>query len=281
MKIRKISLVKEQTDMTAKIFTLVPVLAIIIAFANCSSFKQDNPMDTSGTSWHPPTISAMGDTTAWAGDNVRLHANASAENGSIKSFTWSFGNDSIVNTITGILTTIFSLPGVQTIFVKAFDNDSIPSTTDTIKITVKPKLAVSTMSISLGTDSTSATFAITNLGPGTIRWTITTDTNWLTVSPTSGSTSTSQSVIKVTANRNNLLPGNHSGTITVMAGSDSRVITVTLSKVVYNYTFLDSTDARMQVWINNVLCDTIFPCYLSGTLAIQADCSRAQGRMLV
>jgi uncharacterized protein YifN (PemK superfamily) len=59
------------------------------------------------------------------------------------------------------------------------------------------------------------------------------------------------------ANRNNLLSGNSTGTITVTAGSDSKVITVTISKAGYSYTFLNGTDASMQVWINNILYDTI------------------------
>ena len=43
-----------------------------------------------------------------------------------------------------------------------------------------------------------------------------------------------------------------------------------LQKAVYNYTFLDSTDARMQVWINNVLYDTV-PAQDSVTIPYSPD----------
>jgi Viral BACON domain len=231
MNISRLFFLKVVTQMLHKMAAFAPVLAGIIAFVNCSNFQQDNPMDTNGTDWHQPTISAMSDTTVWVGDVIQIHANGSAGKGSIKTYEWCYANGMTLTTAEGVLDTSFSAAGTQIISVKAIDNDGVPSEAATITVSVlnKPVLAVSTTAISLGSTLNSATFSITNAGGGTLQWTISSNTAWLTVLPQSGSTSTVGTVITVVANSNGLASGNYTGNITVTAGSASKVITVTMS----------------------------------------------------
>jgi len=78
-----------------------------------------------------------------------------------------------------------------------------------------PELSVSTTSLDFGSTDTEKTFNITNSGEGTLEWTLTSDQNWLSVSPTSGSTTTESETINVTVDRSNLSDGSYSGTITI------------------------------------------------------------------
>jgi Viral BACON domain len=231
MENHRIILAKKQTHAPGMIAVLVPVIATFLAIINCSSFQQNNPVDTNGTNWHPPTISATNDMTVWVGDMVQLHATGTATNGSIRGYKWSVNNGTAVGTTEGEYDATFSTAGLQTVSVVAVDNNGVPSEPATIAITVlnKPALAVSTTSISLGLSSNSATFSITNTGGGTLQWSISSDAAWLTVSPTSGSTSAVASIVTVTAQTTNLAAGSYTGNITVTSGSVSKVVTVTMS----------------------------------------------------
>ncbi|MBM3317974.1 MAG: SUMF1/EgtB/PvdO family nonheme iron enzyme [Candidatus Eisenbacteria bacterium] len=84
-----------------------------------------------------------------------------------------------------------------------------------------PVLALSPAQLDFGAVGTSLPFTITNTGTGTLTWEITDDQPWLSVTPTSGSTTTEADEITVTIDRTGLNPDDYSGTVTVTPGSGS------------------------------------------------------------
>jgi Fibronectin type III domain/Viral BACON domain len=76
------------------------------------------------------------------------------------------------------------------------------------------------------------TITITNTGGGTLDWTASETASWLTLSPTSGSTTTETDTLVVSVNTTGLLEGNYSGPITLASPgstSPSQQIPVTLT----------------------------------------------------
>src|SRR5207244_2860672 len=70
------------------------------------------------------------------------------------------------------------------------------------------------------------TVSLTNTG-GTLNWTVSDNASWLSVSPASGSIS---STLTAVVNTTGLAAGPHNGTITVSAtGSSSKTVAVTLT----------------------------------------------------
>ena len=98
-----------------------------------------------------------------------------------------------------------------------------------------PVLVVSPASLSFaasvgGTDPAPQTFGISNGGGGTLGWTATTNSTWLSVSPTSGS---GPATATATVTAGALAAGTYSGTITVAApGAQGTPQTVTVGLVV-------------------------------------------------
>ncbi|OQX83402.1 hypothetical protein B6D60_10535, partial [candidate division KSB1 bacterium 4484_87] len=93
-------------------------------------------------------------------------------------------------------------------------------------------LSVTPTTLDFGSSETIKIFAISNTGTGTLTWNITDDSNWLTVSPTSGNTSTETDQITVTVDRNNMASGAHSGVISIISNNGTKTVTVTASKEV-------------------------------------------------
>jgi formylglycine-generating enzyme required for sulfatase activity len=81
-----------------------------------------------------------------------------------------------------------------------------------------PILSVSTETLDFSDTLTSLTLGITNSGTGTLSWTVTDNQSWLTVDPTSGTTTTESDVIAATVDRSGLTPGGYTGTVTISAG---------------------------------------------------------------
>ena len=90
------------------------------------------------------------------------------------------------------------------------DDDESPTAPTTY-----PELSLSGTSLDFGSEDTEKTFSITNSGDGTLEWSITDDQDWLSVSPSSGSTTTESETITVTVDRSGLSDGSYSGTITI------------------------------------------------------------------
>jgi len=104
-----------------------------------------------------------------------------------------------------------------------------------------PALVVNPASLSFsaqqgGTNPPNQTFNITNGGTGTLNWSNTDNQTWLSVSPTSGTTTTETDPVTVSINIAGLTSGTHTGTITVTApgatGSPATVqVTLTITQV--------------------------------------------------
>jgi len=94
---------------------------------------------------------------------------------------------------------------------------------------VSPKLTVSPTSLSFGTTSTEKTFSIRNTGSGTLTWTISDDKSWISVSPTSGTTTTETENITVSVNRQGLSAGSYSGEVRVNSNAGNQTISVSVS----------------------------------------------------
>ena len=86
---------------------------------------------------------------------------------------------------------------------------------DTTEVAEEPVLVVTPESLEFGSAYTEQTFTITNGGTGTLTWTITDNATWLSISPTSGSTTTEDDQITVTVSRTGLVSGGYSGTVIV------------------------------------------------------------------
>ena len=92
-----------------------------------------------------------------------------------------------------------------------------------------PALSVTPISLSFGETESQKTFAVSNSGGATLTWSITNDQEWITVSPTSGTTTSESDQITVNINRGGLTPGSYSGMITVTSNGGSAFITTSMT----------------------------------------------------
>lgn len=118
------------------------------------------------------------------------------------------------------------------------DNESLP-----LKITadvenVSSKISLSTTTLNFGTEYTTLSFDIKNIGnAGDVNWNITgVDATWIKVSPMSGTTSMNKSsVVKVDIDRNKMNVGSNSTTIIVEADGESLCVTINAEKAPDRY----------------------------------------------
>jgi hypothetical protein len=125
-------------------------------------------------------------------------------------------------------------------------------------------LEVTPTILDFGSGSNYQTFNITNTGSGTLNWTITDDSDWITVDPVSGSTTTESDQITVTADRSLLSKGSYNGTITVNVNgkSISVLVYITVEEgavLSIDPTFLDfgSIDTHKKFFISNTGSGTL------------------------
>ncbi len=187
-----------------------------------------------------PAVSAGGDlSTALPDASVDLDGTVSDDGlpnppGAVTA-TWSkvsgpgtvtFGSTSSVDT-----TADFSAEGTYVLRLSVTDGDL--SASDELTVTVSapppPALEVSTGSLNFGSSSTSLTFTVRNAGSGTLSYAISDNASWLSVSPTSGSSTGEADTITVSADRSGLADGSHNATITINPDTGAnQTIAVTL-----------------------------------------------------
>src|SRR5207249_9682556 len=92
-----------------------------------------------------------------------------------------------------------------------------PPSTTPIPIIGLTTLPFSFMMMEGAVTSTSQTFAITNTGQGTLNWTASASASWLSISPTSGATTTQPDVITVTVNPTGLTSNVYTAPVTISA----------------------------------------------------------------
>jgi len=114
--------------------------------------------------------------------------------------------------------TINSNGGSQTVQV-AMD---VPAPTPT------PHLSRSPSSLDFETSSTSKTFTVWNSGGGTLNYTINDSKNWISVSPTSGSSTGEHDTITVSVNRSGLSEGHYTGTVTINSNGGSQTVQIAM-----------------------------------------------------
>ncbi len=90
----------------------------------------------------------------------------------------------------------------------------------TVSFTVpdEPLLSISPMSLDFGISMTSLSFDVANAGSGNLTWSVTDNQEWITTSPSSG---TNYGTVNVTVSRDGLSPGNYSGAVIVVAGTQA------------------------------------------------------------
>ena len=91
------------------------------------------------------------------------------------------------------------------------------STTPPPTIGLYPTLPVSFTMFEGATNSGSVTFKITNTGQGTLNWTASASSSWMSISPASGATTTQTDVITVSANPTGLTSNIYTAPLTISA----------------------------------------------------------------
>ena len=140
----------------------------------------------------------------------------------------------------GTTCTIYGLDDLTTyhFVVRAYNangesGDSLPATyTPPSSPTISLDPASLSNSCTEGTDAPSQTFEVSNSGGGTLSYSISDNRNWLSVSPSSGTSTSEQDTITVNYNTSGLTPGTRNATITISdpnADNDPQTISVSLA----------------------------------------------------
>jgi len=152
--------------------------------------------------------------------------------------TPSSGSDS--GTVTVSVNTTGLTSGVYTGTVTVTDaNASNSPQTVTVTVTVlecdPPEIALSRTQFNYGASgavvTSPQTFLISNSGSGALNWTVSSSTNWLTCTPSTG-TNSGVVTVSINANRYGLPVGNYTGYITVSdpnAANSPRTVTIKLN----------------------------------------------------
>lgn len=93
-----------------------------------------------------------------------------------------------------------------------------------------PILGVSVTSLDFGANLTSLPVAITNTGEGTLDWSVSENSDWISVNPLNGSTTTQTSNIIITVDRSVLSPGTYSQVVTLISNGGNATITINITK---------------------------------------------------
>jgi hypothetical protein len=177
------------------------------------------------------------------------------------------GNGAVtVSATTGILTA-GSYNGNITLSATGATSRTVPVT---FTVTAAPKISLNPSSLTYAAARGAAnpanqTVSLTNTG-GTLSWTVSDSASWLSVSPASGSSS---STLTTAVNTSGLAAGTYNGTITVSAtGSSSKTVGVTLT------VSAPTTSSATLTWTPNTDAD------LAGYKIYRATASGAYGAAL-
>jgi hypothetical protein len=138
------------------------------------------------------------------------------------------GNGAVTASVTTGILTAGSYNGNITLSATGASSMTVPVT---FTVTAVPTISLNPTSLTYtavqgGTNPASQTVALTNAG-GIVSWTVSDSASWLSVSPASGSSS---STLTATVDTTGLAAGTYNGTITVSAtGSSSKTLAATLT----------------------------------------------------
>lgn len=171
----------------------------------------------------PATITSLSanPSTALVGQSVSFTVNGT---GTCGSLTLAFG-DSVSTFLSGTfpLTATHAYSSAGTFTPTATGATSCTgSASAAVTATSPPTIGKSPPSLSFtaiqgGINPAFQTLNITNTGSGTLTWSVSGDAPWLSLSPTSGSTTTGTNPITVSVNTAGLAPNTYSATITITA----------------------------------------------------------------
>lgn len=121
-------------------------------------------------------------------------------------------------------------PGVCGCGVPDTDSDG-NGTPDCIDVPDPAALCTSTTSLDFGFSSSSLTFEVWNCGGGSLNYSVTDNAGWLSVSPSSGSSSGEHDTLTATINRNGLSPGLNQASITVNPSVGTAIVIAVTASV--------------------------------------------------
>lgn len=116
-----------------------------------------------------------------------------------------------------------------------------------------PTIVVSDTLLEYGFDTTRLSFTISNEGTDQFTYVITTDSEWITVSPASGVITDNTDTIVVTADRTGLTTSTYSGTIKITATSPQRTddtfVDLYLNRISWGGEFYKAVQIGTQTWM--------------------------------
>jgi len=110
-------------------------------------------------------------------------------------------------------------------------SEATTSNTATVSVSMQvtnPVLSVTPTSLDFGTASTAKSVSIKNAGGSTLSWTVYDNSSWISVSPSSGSTTSETDYVTVNVSRSGLAPGTYNGIVTVNSNGGTETISVTM-----------------------------------------------------
>lgn len=117
----------------------------------------------------------------------------------------------------------------NTTTVTVLDGKTVNADIQLVKLS--PELEASPSTLDFETTKNDLSFFITNKGKvGTITWTITSNQPWVTITPTSGTTTTETDPIQVSVSRNNIAIGTYTAQINVVSDAGEKIINVLMVK---------------------------------------------------
>jgi alpha-tubulin suppressor-like RCC1 family protein/invasion protein IalB len=124
---------------------LSAAFAVVFLVFTCAKdpadLRADNPLDSEGSNWHPPTVVAMRDTSVNINDSITITA-VGSDNGTIVKYIWAKNGLAFADTTTaGALKVAYPDSGRKYVLVKVVDNDSVVSVnadTCVVRVTLDP-----------------------------------------------------------------------------------------------------------------------------------------------
>ncbi|TFB09803.1 hypothetical protein E3V36_05645 [Candidatus Marinimicrobia bacterium MT.SAG.2] len=129
-----------------------------------------------------------------------------------------------------------------------------------LNIESEPILNVSPQSLDFGETELQKSLSITNQGAGILSWTVSDDQDWITISPTTGTTTTETDLVNVTVDRTGLTGSGFTGSITV--NSNGGVVNISVGMGVSEAPVLDVSPLIID--FDSTLTDSAFTIENSG-----------------
>lgn len=95
-----------------------------------------------------------------------------------------------------------------------------------MEVTTQPSISVNPNNLDFGEDDTSLQLHISNIGSGSLNWSISDNADWLSTQPSSGS---GNGVVNVVVNRSGLVVGSYNGSVLILSNGGNRTILVNMS----------------------------------------------------